>query len=33
MKQQFNFGEALAALQSAQATSGKDGILAPLVML
>ena len=28
MKQKFNFDEALAALQSGQAMSGKDGILA-----
>ena len=31
MKQKFNFDKALAALQSGQPMSGKDGILAPLV--
>jgi len=31
MTEKFNFEEALKAIQSGQAISGKDGVLAPLV--
>ena len=31
MSEKFNFEEALKALQSGQAITGKDGVLAPLI--